>query len=45
MSKDKKHLIMTGTSKINSRIWVVDIKNNNLNKAWEGRGKVYLNHI
>lgn len=47
ISKDKNYLIVNGSSKVKTKLWLIDLKSNkrNLIKVWEDSSKVVLNHV
>ena len=47
ISKDKSFLIVSGSSKVKTKLWLIDLRSSkrNLIKVWEDSSKVVLNHV
>ena len=47
ISKDKRFLIVSASSKATTKIWLIDLRSSKreLIKVWEDSSKVVLNHV
>ena len=47
ISKDKSFLIVSGSSKAKTKLWLIDLRSSKreLIKVWEDSSKVVLNHV